>query len=374
MGGDELVPAAVPHHQPGDVRVGRVPGAQHHQRRTTVSTRDTSQASSTGRHGTSCSSRSAARRACVGSLTLVVIGRKGYARGARRVRADGRHRGSPLVVRRHPVAPRRPARPRSCPPAAGSSTPAAAPARPGRGWRRGAGWWPPTSSRVALPLYRERPSRRDRPGRGRPAPPARSPPVPSTLALCVTVLYHAAVASPAAVVGELARVVRPGGIVSLHGARRPAPAAGPRSPDPRRAPVLAAATSAGCSSTTGSRWCGPPAPTPSWCRRRRCWPWSTATTRPATSTGTSGASAASCRRSPGPSGRVLRHVPRAVRAVGAGHRTGPGAEYRRRHAHPVVRGRDPRRAGGQGAAMADVGRRRGGAAHARPRSSARRPS
>ena len=34
-------------------------------------------------------------------------------------------------------------------------------------------------------------------------------------AMCVTVLYHAAVASPAAVVGELARVVRPGGFVSL---------------------------------------------------------------------------------------------------------------------------------------------------------------
>ena len=34
-------------------------------------------------------------------------------------------------------------------------------------------------------------------------------------AVCVTVLYHAAVASPAAVVGELARVVRPGGVVAL---------------------------------------------------------------------------------------------------------------------------------------------------------------
>jgi SAM-dependent methyltransferase len=34
-------------------------------------------------------------------------------------------------------------------------------------------------------------------------------------ALCVTVLYHAAVGSPAAVVGELARVVRPGGAVAL---------------------------------------------------------------------------------------------------------------------------------------------------------------
>jgi ubiquinone/menaquinone biosynthesis C-methylase UbiE len=35
------------------------------------------------------------------------------------------------------------------------------------------------------------------------------------LALSVTVLYHAAVASPAAAVGELARVVRPGGHVAL---------------------------------------------------------------------------------------------------------------------------------------------------------------
>jgi SAM-dependent methyltransferase len=34
-------------------------------------------------------------------------------------------------------------------------------------------------------------------------------------ALCVTVLYHAAVASPATVVGELARVVRPGGVVAV---------------------------------------------------------------------------------------------------------------------------------------------------------------
>lgn len=34
-------------------------------------------------------------------------------------------------------------------------------------------------------------------------------------ALCVTVLYHATIDSPAAVVGELARVVRPGGIVSV---------------------------------------------------------------------------------------------------------------------------------------------------------------
>jgi SAM-dependent methyltransferase len=34
-------------------------------------------------------------------------------------------------------------------------------------------------------------------------------------AVCVTVLYHAAVRSPAAVVGELARVVRPGGVVGL---------------------------------------------------------------------------------------------------------------------------------------------------------------
>jgi SAM-dependent methyltransferase len=34
-------------------------------------------------------------------------------------------------------------------------------------------------------------------------------------AVCVTVLYHAAIDSPAAVVGELARVVKPGGIVSL---------------------------------------------------------------------------------------------------------------------------------------------------------------
>jgi len=33
--------------------------------------------------------------------------------------------------------------------------------------------------------------------------------------LCVTVLYHAAVSSPAAVVGEFARVVRPGGVVAL---------------------------------------------------------------------------------------------------------------------------------------------------------------
>jgi SAM-dependent methyltransferase len=35
------------------------------------------------------------------------------------------------------------------------------------------------------------------------------------LALSVTVLYHAAVASPAAAVGELARAVRPGGLVAL---------------------------------------------------------------------------------------------------------------------------------------------------------------
>jgi ubiquinone/menaquinone biosynthesis C-methylase UbiE len=35
------------------------------------------------------------------------------------------------------------------------------------------------------------------------------------LALAVTVLYHAAVASPAAAVGELARVVRPGGVVAV---------------------------------------------------------------------------------------------------------------------------------------------------------------
>jgi ubiquinone/menaquinone biosynthesis C-methylase UbiE len=35
------------------------------------------------------------------------------------------------------------------------------------------------------------------------------------VALSVTVLYHAAVAFPAAAVGELARVVRPGGIVAL---------------------------------------------------------------------------------------------------------------------------------------------------------------
>jgi len=35
------------------------------------------------------------------------------------------------------------------------------------------------------------------------------------VALSVTVLYHAAVASPAAAVGELARVVRPGGLVVL---------------------------------------------------------------------------------------------------------------------------------------------------------------
>jgi SAM-dependent methyltransferase len=34
-------------------------------------------------------------------------------------------------------------------------------------------------------------------------------------ALCVTVLYHAAIASPAAVVGELARTVRPGGVVTV---------------------------------------------------------------------------------------------------------------------------------------------------------------
>jgi SAM-dependent methyltransferase len=34
-------------------------------------------------------------------------------------------------------------------------------------------------------------------------------------ALCVTVLYHDAVRSPAAVVGELTRVVRPGGVVAL---------------------------------------------------------------------------------------------------------------------------------------------------------------
>jgi SAM-dependent methyltransferase len=34
-------------------------------------------------------------------------------------------------------------------------------------------------------------------------------------ALCVTVLYHDAVRSPAAVVGELARVVRPGGVIGL---------------------------------------------------------------------------------------------------------------------------------------------------------------
>lgn len=34
-------------------------------------------------------------------------------------------------------------------------------------------------------------------------------------ALCVTVLYHGAIASPAAAVGELARVVRPGGVVCL---------------------------------------------------------------------------------------------------------------------------------------------------------------
>src|SRR5262249_5551388 len=33
--------------------------------------------------------------------------------------------------------------------------------------------------------------------------------------VCVTVLYHDAVRSPAAVVGELARVVRPGGVVGL---------------------------------------------------------------------------------------------------------------------------------------------------------------
>ncbi len=34
-------------------------------------------------------------------------------------------------------------------------------------------------------------------------------------ALCVTVLYHSAIASPAAAVAELARVVRPGGVVCL---------------------------------------------------------------------------------------------------------------------------------------------------------------
>ena len=34
-------------------------------------------------------------------------------------------------------------------------------------------------------------------------------------ALCVTVLYHASIASPAAAVGELARVVNPGGYVAL---------------------------------------------------------------------------------------------------------------------------------------------------------------
>ena len=34
-------------------------------------------------------------------------------------------------------------------------------------------------------------------------------------ALCVTVLYHGAVSSPSAAVGELARVVRPGGVVCL---------------------------------------------------------------------------------------------------------------------------------------------------------------
>ncbi len=34
-------------------------------------------------------------------------------------------------------------------------------------------------------------------------------------ALCVTVLYHDAVRYPAAVVGELARVVRPGGVIAL---------------------------------------------------------------------------------------------------------------------------------------------------------------
>jgi SAM-dependent methyltransferase len=41
------------------------------------------------------------------------------------------------------------------------------------------------------------------------------PPHVFDAAVCVTVLYHAAVRSPAAVVGELARVVRPGGVVAL---------------------------------------------------------------------------------------------------------------------------------------------------------------
>ena len=53
--------------------------------------------------------------------------------------------------------------------------------------------------------------------------------------------------------------------------------AGPTTARPTPGAGSLSATSAGSSSTTGWRSCGPPAPSRSWCRRRRCSPSPTAT-------------------------------------------------------------------------------------------------
>ena len=98
-------------------------------------------------------------------------------------------------------------------PAAGSSTWDAAPARPAGGSASGVTSSPSTSSCEALTLFGERHN-----SIGLVAADAGRLPLATDAfdaVVCVTVLCHRSIAEPAAVVRELARVVRPGGVLCL---------------------------------------------------------------------------------------------------------------------------------------------------------------
>ncbi len=115
-----------------------------------------------------------------------------------------------------PLDPRPPAaaaRRSPAEPAVASSTSAPAPGRPARGWPSTARSSRPTSNRS-----RSRSTASCHPAADVVACDARRLPFADAsfdAVLCVTVLCHRSIESPVAAVGEMARVVRPGGLVCL---------------------------------------------------------------------------------------------------------------------------------------------------------------
>ena len=215
VGGDDLVPTAVPHHEPRDVRMRRGAGAEdpQHEQRSTRETPprqerpDARQPAPGPPVGGPADLRTLAEAAWSSARKATHVEQDEYERMAASedvhwwyaaiAGAAGRP-ARPVPGVRRPL-PRRRRRHRRDRLVAGRSGPAG-----------GADIEP-----LALPLYRQA-----APGRRRTSPSPTSDTCPSRprsfdAALCVTVLYHAAIDSPPAVVAELARVVRPGGIVAL---------------------------------------------------------------------------------------------------------------------------------------------------------------